>query len=70
MSKSNILYDKIIDLQLKIEKVVKHRDILTDALSEIQATIDGNSNQDIRIILEGCIAEVKELEINNEKHVQ
>lgn len=44
-----------------LEKQNKKMEILIDALAEIKATNDGNSDQPINKILEGCLEEIRKL---------
>lgn len=39
----------------------RHSDILVEALSEIKATVDGDSDQPVRDIVYGCLDEIKAL---------
>lgn len=43
------------------DKLEERYDIAVDALCEIKATMDGGSHQPIKNIIEGCIAEIQNL---------
>lgn len=53
---------EIAEMRNELERVNQHRDILAEAMSEIKATIDGDSNQDIKAIVYGCLDEIKSIE--------
>jgi hypothetical protein len=44
-----------------IEKVEAHRDLLAEAMAEVKATNDGESDQTITQIVDGCLAELSAL---------
>jgi hypothetical protein len=59
--------NRIADLerQLKAEEKLSH--LLAQALAEIKATVDGDSSQQVKSIIYGCIEEVRQLNLIKDK---
>lgn len=53
----NDLNERITDLERKL----RIAEISQEAMAEIKATIDGDSDQPVRDIVYGCISEIKNL---------
>jgi uncharacterized coiled-coil protein SlyX len=63
MEKDNRIAD--LERQLKAEEKLSH--LLAQALAEIKATVDGDSSQQVKSIIYGCIEEVRQLNLIKDK---